>query len=213
MSAVFLRRGQTLPCQSGADAAGEGEAGLGATEVLGEDAPAALKCVSFDEAAAQVPAGSRLDPDPLAGERAQAVTLSKGDTKMPSERDVVDMPKALNLGAIVNAPASPAARAGGLVFTTGYMAIDPSTGELSAGTIEHETRLTLECLRAVLEAAGSSLAKVAKVHVFLADIERDFDGMNRVYTEFFEAPYPARRTVQAKLIRGLKVEIEAIAGE
>jgi len=63
----------------------------------------------------------------------------------------------------------------------------------------------------VLGVAGSSLSKVVKAHVFLADIDRDFDEMNEVYRQFFEAPYPARRTVQSKLSQGLKVEIEVIA--
>tara|TARA_A100001037_G_scaffold178787_1_gene160415 strand:- start:502 stop:741 length:240 start_codon:yes stop_codon:yes gene_type:complete len=63
----------------------------------------------------------------------------------------------------------------------------------------------------VLGAAGSSLSKVVKAHVFLADIGRDSDEMNEFYRQFFEAPYPARRTVQSKLIQELKVEIEVIA--
>ena len=130
---------------------------------------------------------------------------------MGVERDIVGMPPEYDLGPIIDAPASPAARAQGLVFTTGYMAINPRTGRLEAGSAEHETRLTLECIQAVLEAAGSSLDKVVKTHVFLADIDRDFEGMNRVYREFFDPPYPARRTVEAKLVQGMKVEIEVIA--
>ncbi len=93
------------------------------------------------------------------------------------------------------------------------MAMDPATGDVSPGTIEHETRLTLQGLARVLEAAGTSLRQVVKAHVFLSDIERDFAGMNTVYAEFFHAPYPARRTVEAKLARGLKVEIDVIAME
>ena len=89
--------------------------------------------------------------------------------------------------------------------------IDPTTGDVSLGSIEHETRLTLQGLEQILALSGSSLNKVVKAHVFLADIDRDFDGMNRVYAEFFDPPYPARRTVQAKLARGLKVEIDVIA--
>ena len=102
-------------------------------------------------------------------------------------------------------------RANGFVFTTGYMSLNPDTGELEPGSAGEETRRTLEALRAVLAAAGSGMQKVVKVHVFLDDIDRDFDAMNAVYREFFDPPYPARRTVQAKLIRGLKVEIEVIA--
>ena len=130
---------------------------------------------------------------------------------MTSERDVVQMPAELDLGTAAGAPASAAVCANGFVFTTGYMSLNPDTGELEPGSAGEETRRTLEALRAVLAAAGSGMQKVVKVHVFLDDIDRDFDAMNAVYREFFDPPYPARRTVQAKLIRGLKVEIEVIA--
>ena len=131
---------------------------------------------------------------------------------MASERDVVQMPAKLDLGtAAGGAPASAAVRANGFVFTTGYMSINPQTRELEPGTAAEETRRTLEALREVLKMAGSGMGKVVKTHVFLDDIERDFEAMNAVYREFFDPPYPARRTVQAKLIRDLKVEIEVIA--
>lgn len=130
---------------------------------------------------------------------------------MSSTRDRIDIAPELDLPSALNAPVSVAVRSNGFVFTMGYMALDPQTGDVSPGSIEHETRLTLQGLEKILADAGSSLAKVDKVHVFLADIDRDFDGMNAVYAEFFDAPYPARRTVQAKLARGLKVEIDVIA--
>ena len=131
---------------------------------------------------------------------------------MASERDAVQMPAKLDLGtAAGGAPASAAVRANGLVFTTGYMSINPQTGQLQPGSAAEETRRTLEAIREVLAAAGSGMEKVVKAHVFLDDIERDFEEMNSVYREFFDSPYPARRTVQAKLIRNLKVEIEVIA--
>lgn len=130
---------------------------------------------------------------------------------MKSERDVVELPDNLDLPRALGAPASAAVRANGCLYTMGFMSLDPDTGEVSPGTIEHETRLTMEGLRRIVELAGSSLDRVFKVHVFLADIDRDFEGMNRVYAEYFKAPYPARRTVQAKLVRNLKVEIELIA--
>ena len=119
--------------------------------------------------------------------------------------DNLDLPKALG------APASAAVRHGGLIYTMGFMALDTTTGNVSPGSIEHETRLTLSGLQQILVTAGSSLDNVIKVHVFLADIDTDFAGMNAVYREFFRPPYPARRTVQAKLVQSLKVEIEVIA--
>ena len=126
-------------------------------------------------------------------------------------RDVVSLPDDLDLPRALGAPASTAVRGNGFVFTMGYMALDPETKDVSPGSIEHETKLTMDGLARILEASGSSLERVVKVHIFLADIDRDFEGMNRVYAQYFNPPYPARRTVQAKLVRGLKVEIEMIA--
>jgi len=95
--------------------------------------------------------------------------------------------------------------------TSGQIAIDPKSGELSTGSIEEQTRLVLSNLKAVLEAAGSSLDKAVKCTVFLQDLN-DYGEMNAVYGEFFKAPYPARAAVQvARLPKDVKVEIEAIA--
>jgi len=101
--------------------------------------------------------------------------------------------------------------ANGFVFCSGQIPIDPATGEIKTGSIEDQTRQVLENIRAVLEAAGSSLDDVVKTTVFLQDMN-DFARMNAVYAEFFKAPNPARAAVQvARLPRDVKVEIEAIA--
>lgn len=108
-------------------------------------------------------------------------------------------------------PYSQAIEANGMIFASGQIAIDPKTGELSTGTVEEQTRLVLQNLKAVLEAAGSSLDKAVKCTVFLQDMD-DFGKMNGVYSEFFPPPYPARAAVQAaRLPKDVKVEIEAIA--
>ena len=108
-------------------------------------------------------------------------------------------------------PYSQAIEANGFVFASGQIAIDPSTGELSTGTVEEQTRLVLNNLKAVLEAAGTSLDNVVKCTVFLQDMS-DFSKMNTVYGEFLKPPYPARAAVQvARLPKDVKVEIEAIA--
>ena len=108
-------------------------------------------------------------------------------------------------------PYSQAIEANGFVFCSGQIAIDPATGKLMSGTVEEQTRLVLNNLKAVLEAAGSSLEKVVKCTVFLQDMN-DFSKMNAVYGEFFKPPYPARAAVQvARLPKDVKVEIEAIA--
>jgi 2-iminobutanoate/2-iminopropanoate deaminase len=101
--------------------------------------------------------------------------------------------------------------ANGFVFCSGQIPIDPATGEINTGSIEDQTRQVLKNIRAVLEAAGSSLDDVVKTSVFLQDMN-DFARMNAVYAEFFKAPNPARAAFQvARLPRDVKVEIEVIA--
>ncbi len=108
-------------------------------------------------------------------------------------------------------PYSQGITANGLIFASGQIPIDPSTGELNTGSIEDQTRLVLKNLQAVLEAGGCSMEQVVKCTVFLQDMS-DFNQMNAVYSEFFKPPFPARAAVQvARLPKDVKVEIEAIA--
>jgi 2-iminobutanoate/2-iminopropanoate deaminase len=108
-------------------------------------------------------------------------------------------------------PYSIAVRTGQFVFTAGQLGIENETGELAAGGIEAETRQSLVNLKAVLEAAGSSLDRVIKTTVFLLDMN-DFPKMNAIYGEYFTSQPPARSTVQvAALPKGGLVEIEAVA--
>ena len=106
-------------------------------------------------------------------------------------------------------PYSPAIVADGFVFVAGQGPINPKTNEFELGDIRSETRLTLENVRAILRAAGSSMHEVVRVGVFLADI-KDFDAMNEVYKEFFPEDQPARTTVGVQLPK-IKVEIDCIA--
>jgi 2-iminobutanoate/2-iminopropanoate deaminase len=106
-------------------------------------------------------------------------------------------------------PYSQAIVADGFVFVAGQGSVNPSTNELELGDVGSETRRTLQNIRAILEAAGSSLRDVVRVGVFLADI-KDFDAMNAVYREFFPKDQPARTTVGAQLPK-IKVEIDCIA--
>jgi 2-iminobutanoate/2-iminopropanoate deaminase len=108
-------------------------------------------------------------------------------------------------------PYSQGIRVGGFVYTAGQGGIDPQTGQIVAGGVEAETRQVWKNLSAVLEAAGSSLASVVKVNVYMVDLN-DFSKMNAVYAEFFPITRPARTTVQvAALPRGLLVEIDCVA--
>jgi 2-iminobutanoate/2-iminopropanoate deaminase len=100
---------------------------------------------------------------------------------------------------------------GDLVYASGMLGLDPQTMEFVPGGVEAETRQSLKNLKAIVEAAGSSLEKVLKTTVFLRDMA-DFAKMNAVYGEFFTSEPPARSTVQvAGLPRGGAVEIEAVA--
>ena len=108
-------------------------------------------------------------------------------------------------------PYSQAVRAGNLVFASGQIPIDPSTGEFVPGGIAEQTEQVLKNLTAVFGAAGMTMDQIVKTTVFLADMN-DFTAMNEVYAKFFAERPPARATVQAaRLPRDAKVEIEAIA--
>jgi 2-iminobutanoate/2-iminopropanoate deaminase len=108
-------------------------------------------------------------------------------------------------------PYSQAIIANGFVFCSGQIALDPATGELIEGDVAAQTERAIQNLRAVLEAAGSSLAHVVKTTVFLQDMA-DFAAMNAVYSQFFGENPPARSTVSNLVLpRGARFEIEAIA--
>jgi 2-iminobutanoate/2-iminopropanoate deaminase len=107
-------------------------------------------------------------------------------------------------------PYSQAIRAGNLLFLAGQIPVDPATGAMPDGIAE-QTRLVLRNLQAVVEAAGGSLRDVVKTTVFLTDLA-DFPAMNDVYATFFPTDPPARSTVGvARLPKGARIEIEAIA--
>ena len=99
----------------------------------------------------------------------------------------------------------------GFIFVAGQGCANPATGKLELGDVRSETKRVFENMRAILEAAGSSLDKVVKCNVYLRDIN-DFAAMNQVYATMFSAPFPARTTIQAgALPGGIAVEIECIA--
>lgn len=107
-------------------------------------------------------------------------------------------------------PYSQAVRAGDLLFVSGSLGMDPSTGTLAADTVSQAAR-ALENIRAIVTAAGGTMAGVVKVTVLLADMA-DFKPVNEVYAGFFSPPFPARAAFQvAALPLGARVEIEAVA--
>lgn len=108
-------------------------------------------------------------------------------------------------------PYSQAIQVGNLVFTSGQIPIDPTTGTFVEGGIKEQTRQSLTNIKAILEETGVSMSNVVKTTVFLADMN-DFADMNAVYAEFFTEPYPARSAVAVKTLpKGALVEIEVLA--
>ena len=108
-------------------------------------------------------------------------------------------------------PYSQAIEAGGFVFASGQLPIDPATGTFAEGGIKEQTRQSLTNAQAVLRAAGIDLTHVVKTTVFLSDID-NFAAMNEVYAEFFKEPYPARSAFAVKTLpKGALVEVECIA--
>jgi 2-iminobutanoate/2-iminopropanoate deaminase len=122
-------------------------------------------------------------------------------------RDVVstkDAPQAIG-------PYSQAIKANGFVFTSGQIAIDPSTQQVVAGDVAAQTERVLRNLSEILEAAGSGLGKVVRCTVFLKNMN-DFAAMNQVYGKYFGSAPPARSTVEvARLPKDVLVEIDVIA--
>ncbi|MCR5710067.1 MAG: RidA family protein [Bacteroidales bacterium] len=99
----------------------------------------------------------------------------------------------------------------GLVFVSGQLPIDPATGAFPEGGVQEQARQSLTNAKAILEAAGLSLANVVKTTVFLADMG-DFAAMNEIYAQFFSEPFPARSAVAVKTLpKGALVEVECIA--
>ena len=108
-------------------------------------------------------------------------------------------------------PYSQAIEAGGMVFASGQVPIDPATDQFVSGGIKEQTRQSLTNARSILQQAGTDLSHVVKTTVVLADMA-DFAAMNEVYAEFFSQPYPARSAVAVKqLPKGALVEVECIA--
>ncbi|MBS7625757.1 Rid family detoxifying hydrolase [Candidatus Bathyarchaeota archaeon] len=109
------------------------------------------------------------------------------------------------------APYSQAVEAGGVIYVSGFVAFDPKTGKVVPGGIKEQATQVMENIKAVLEAAGSSMRDVVKTNVYLTDM-KDFAGMNEVFKQYFPTEPPARVTVGVKLpLPELLIEIDAIA--
>lgn len=108
-------------------------------------------------------------------------------------------------------PYSPAVVAGGFVFASGQLPIDPATGEFAEGGIKGQTKQSLTNVQNVLAEAGIDLSHVVKTTVFLSDMA-NFGPMNEVYATFFKEPFPARSAVAVKTLpKNALVEVEVVA--
>ncbi|MBP3765202.1 MAG: RidA family protein [Bacteroidaceae bacterium] len=108
-------------------------------------------------------------------------------------------------------PYSQAVEAGGCVYVSGQLPINPATGQMAEGGVAELTRQSLANIRAILAEAGLGMENVVKTTVMLADMA-DFAEMNAVYAEFFTAPFPARSAFAVKALpKGARVEIECLA--
>ena len=107
-------------------------------------------------------------------------------------------------------PFSQAIKANGFVFVAGITARDPKTGQVIEDDITRQTELVMENIKAILEAADSSLDRTVKTTVYLKDMN-DFDAMGKVYSLYFPSHPPARATVEVARLHGGRIEIELIA--
>lgn len=108
-------------------------------------------------------------------------------------------------------PYSQAIEVNGMIYTSGMIPIDPSTGELVTGSVEAQAEQAISNLEALLAASGSFIEKAVKTVVFISNMD-DFGKINEVYAKHFKEPYPARSCVQvARLPKDVAIEIEAVA--
>ena len=131
----------------------------------------------------------------------------KGERGMPEKIIITS-----NRAPAPKGPYSQAIVYQGILYVSGQIPIDPQSGELKRGTIQEETEIVLNNLKAIVEDAGAKIDDVIKITCYLTDI-KDFVGFNSVYENFFSNSPPARTTVQvAGLPLGVKIEIDAIVG-
>ena len=108
-------------------------------------------------------------------------------------------------------PYSQAIQAGGFLFCSGQIALDPASGQVVGTDVETQTRRVLDSLKAVVEAGGASLDQVVKTTIFLKSMA-DFPKVNEIYAQYFKGVAPARSTVEvARLPKDVLIEVEAIA--
>ena len=136
------------------------------------------------------------------------VSLAAKDDSM---REVITAPlPGLDLRRHYGHYQSPAIRAGGLIFCSGMIAVDPQTGERQHGTLSSEAQVIFGNLKLLLESAGSSLDRLVQVHALIHD-NAEYDVLNRVYRQYVANGPPARTVWAARIEAGFKVQLDAVA--
>jgi enamine deaminase RidA (YjgF/YER057c/UK114 family) len=130
---------------------------------------------------------------------------------MTQTREIIAAPApGLDFAAAFGHHQSPAIRAGGLIFCSGMLAVDPRTGERRHGTVTTETECIFENLKLLLEAAGSSLDRIVQVHALIYD-RIEYDVLNRAYRRFLPNAPPCRTVWSCQVEAGFKVQLDVIA--
>ena len=130
---------------------------------------------------------------------------------MAISRDLIRAPAAgLDFAAVFGHHQTPAICAGGLIFCSGMLAVDPHTGERLHGTVTSETRRIFENLKLLLQSAGSSLERIVQVHALIYD-RIEYDVLNRVYRQCVPHEPPCRTVWSCQIEAGLKVQLDVIA--
>jgi 2-iminobutanoate/2-iminopropanoate deaminase len=130
---------------------------------------------------------------------------------MALAREILPAPSpGLDFAAVFGHPQTPAIRAGGLIFFSGMLAINPQTGEREHGTVTSETRRIFENLKLLLESAGSSLDRIVQVHALIYD-RIEYDVLNRVYRQYVPNAPPCRTVWSVQIEAGLKVQLDVVA--
>jgi 2-iminobutanoate/2-iminopropanoate deaminase len=130
---------------------------------------------------------------------------------MSLARDLISPPApGFDFAAVFGHHQTSAIRAGGLIFCSGMLAVNPQTGEREHGTVTSETRRIFENLKLLLESAGSSLDRIVQVHALIYD-RIEYDVLNRVYRQYVPHEPPCRTVWSCQIEAGLKVQLDVIA--
>ncbi|GEM_PF-859703 len=166
----------------------------------------AIAATSLTTAVAQSPKAAAQTEPATSGQAKAAASARTTKTATKRVKRKVVPPNGPKPGG----PYSPAIVSGNMVFVAGQVAFDPRTGSIEATTFEEQAKQVFENIKAIVEAAGSSLDRVLSVRVYLADLN-DFAKMNIIYRQYFTEDFPARTTIGSQLLPKMLIEVDCIA--